>query len=171
MRRTRAAQLSKGRATLRQRRSEHLTEVIAAAGAADLGDLLRGAYRDGATLASLAQLTGLGREQLRTELTAAGVIVRATGQNLTASKRDRARRIDAVVAERVGTDDIRGWLVEQARRGASATSLAAATGRSVPWVRSRLRGTTTTGSATALLPTPGGRTADAPAAEAPPQIS
>ncbi len=155
VRAARARRLAEGRRTMRRRREARLSEVIAAAGAADLSDLLRTAYGNGATLASLARLTGLGREQLRVELENAGVAVRKTGHNLPESKQGRAGRVDAAVADRVGTDDIRRWLLEQSNNGHTAAALAALTGRSIPWVRSRLRGTTTAFTSMAAGTTPG----------------
>lgn len=144
VRAARARTLAEGRQTMRARREAKLSGVIEAAGAIDLSDLLRSAYRDGATLDSLARLTGLGREQLSTRLEEARVPVRRAGHNLPQSKHDRARRINDAVAANVGTDDITRWLTEQWSAGRSAAALAALTGRSIPWVRSRLRGTTTT---------------------------
>lgn len=136
-------QLAEGRQAMRRRRDARLLDVIAAAGAVDLHGLLRDAYAAGGSLDSLSRLTGLGRQRVRDELDAAGVAVRTPGSNVPENKRRRSQSIDAAVAHLVGTDDLRQWLVDQVAIGRTARSLAEQTGRSVVWVRARLRGTTT----------------------------
>jgi hypothetical protein len=148
----RGAALAAGRDTTRRERQDQLAQLITDSGALDLPDLLRSAYTDGATLESLAQLTGLGRRRLREALTAAGVTIRRTGRNVPASKQRRSQLVDARVADHVGTTDVRSWLIKQRESGFTLAALARQTGRSIPWVRSRLAGTTTTGHAAATVP-------------------
>jgi len=136
----RARRLAAGRAAQTDRRDRRLAAVIAASGAATLHELLRARYDAGASLDQLARLTGLGRVRLRGELAAAGVRVRPTGANLPASKRARSATNDALAAARVGAGDIRTWLLAQRQSGATLRELAQRSGRSVPWVRSRLDG-------------------------------
>jgi hypothetical protein len=134
-------QLSRGRGTTAQRRHHHRAAVVAAAGHVTLGDYLRDQYFAGASLDDLARALRLGRAALREALREARVPVRASGRNTTTSKRARATRNDGAVATRVGTHDLPAWLRNQHHAGHSLAALAAMTGRSVPWVRSRLAGT------------------------------
>jgi len=136
----RARRLAAGRAAQASGRDSRLAAVVAASGTSTLHELLRARYDAGASLDGLARLTGLGRTRLRTELAAAGVVVRQPGANLQASKRARGATNDAWAAARVGAGDIRAWLLAQRRTGATLRELAQRTGRSVPWVRSRLAG-------------------------------
>lgn len=144
----RHGRLAAGRRTVAARRRQRLDLVVEAAKARDLDDLLRQAYQDGASLADLVRRTGLGRSGLRAALIAAGVQIRPTGRNRPTSKTARARSIDAAVAVHVGADDIRKWLLQRRAAGGTLRVLADETGRSIPWVRSRLsrrNAATTTG--------------------------
>jgi hypothetical protein len=136
----RARRLAAGRAAQAGQRDRHLAAVVAAAGAGGLHDLLRARYGAGASLDQLAKLTGLGRVRLRAELAAAGAVIRASGANLPASRHARGTANDALAATRVGSGDIRAWLLAQRQAGATLSELARRTGRSIPWVRSRLAG-------------------------------
>jgi predicted transcriptional regulator len=138
--------LNAGRATTSRLREERLARLIADSGESDLSGFLTAAYTNGASLDSLAKTTGLGRQRLREALIAAEVTSRPSGRNLIENKQRRARVIDARVAERVGSTDIRLWLAEQREFGSSLAALARQTGRSIPWVTSRLQGITTTRS-------------------------
>jgi hypothetical protein len=136
----RASRLAAGRATQAQQQKRHLDALVAAAGAGSLHELLRARYGSRASMDQLAKQTGLGRGRLRAELVAAGVIIRRSGVNTPASKHARATRNDALVAARVGTVDLRGWLLAQRQAGMTLRELAGRTGRSIPWVLSRLAG-------------------------------
>ena len=136
----RGQRLATGRATMAARRRVRLGAVVAAAGAADLPALLRAQYANDASLEQLGRLTGLGRTRLRAELIAAGVEIRPTGANQLASRQARASHNDALTAARVGTADIQAWLRSRYQEGATLRELASQTGRSIPWVRSRLAG-------------------------------
>jgi hypothetical protein len=103
--------------------------------------LLRDRYADGLSLDQLGRLTGLGSARLRAELRAADVEIRPTGVNQLASKQARADRNDALAAAQVGTADIRAWLLSRYEHGVTLRVLASQTGRSIPWVRSRLAST------------------------------
>jgi hypothetical protein len=140
----RARSLAAGRASQAGQRERSRAAVVAAAGAASLPELLRARYGAGASIDQLAKLTGLGRSRLRAELAAAGVVIRASGTNLSASKHARGAANDALVAARVGTGDIRVWLFAQRQAGATLRELAQRTGRSTPWIRSRLAGSIAT---------------------------
>jgi hypothetical protein len=137
----RAQQLAAGRAAQARQRQARLDGVVAAAGAADLHALLRDRYADGLSLDQLGRLTGLGSARLRAELRAADVEIRPTGVNQLASKQARADRNDALAAAQVGTADIRAWLLSRYEHGVTLRVLASQTGRSIPWVRSRLAST------------------------------
>ena len=58
-----------------------------------------------------------------------------------ASAQARAERNDALAAAQVGTPDIRAWLLPRYERGVTLRGLATEVSRSIPWVRSRLAGT------------------------------
>jgi hypothetical protein len=134
----RAEQLTRGRLTQQSGRQQRLAEAIAATGAATLHELLVASYANGDSLEALARVTGFSRHRLRSEMTAASILVRPTGHNLPESKTRRAAIFDARTAERVGTTDIRRWLLSQQRQGKTMQTMAHLTGRSIPWVRSRL---------------------------------
>jgi hypothetical protein len=136
--------LAAGRITSAARRSAALEQLVLDLGAPDLATIIRARYEAGASLEVLQRLTKMSREQLRAQLLHAGTELRASGQNAPAAKHRRAASVDARVAAKVGTDDIADWLQEQRAARRTLADLAAATGRSVPWVRSRLAGTTTT---------------------------
>lgn len=63
---------------------------------------------------------------------------RPAGQNSTAGRRSRVQPNDRAVAEYVGIPDILTWLREPTAEGATPRELAAATGRSIPWVAARI---------------------------------
>jgi hypothetical protein len=136
----RAAHLAAGRAAQAGQRDRRLAAVVAGSGAGSLHELLRARYGAGASLGQLAKLTGLGRVRLRAELAAAGAVIRASGDNLPASRHARGTANDALAGARVGAGDIRAWLLAQRQAGATLRELAQRTGRSIPWVRSRLAG-------------------------------
>jgi hypothetical protein len=138
VRAARARRLDAGRATQAEQQKRRADAVVAAAGATSLHELLRLRYGSGSSIDRLAKETGLGRGRLRAELAAAGVIIRPSGVNAPASKQARAARNDALVAGRVGTADLRRWLLAQRRAGVTLRELAQRTGRSIPWVQSRL---------------------------------
>jgi hypothetical protein len=142
VRASRTQRLAAGRTTMARLRGEHLDQIVAAAGAADLHTLLRNRYAAGHSLEQLARLTGLGRSRLRTELAASGAQIRPPGVNQPASKHARAARNDERAAARLGVPDIRFWLAEQHQAGATLRDLARRVDRSIPWVQSRLAGAT-----------------------------
>lgn len=130
--------LSAGRMTMTARRARELDTRLAELGFSELHAYLRTAYAAGASLASLARNTGLGRAALRTQLNAAGVTVRPTGRTTPDGRRSRAIRAELDAAARVGTHDLVAWLTERHDRGATLAQLARETGRSYHWVRWRL---------------------------------
>ncbi len=85
----RLTRLAAGRATSAARRAEELSRRLARLGAHDLHGYLRAAYLAGASLEDLGRRTRLGRERLRSEMTAAGITVRPPGAAPT-SRRDVA---------------------------------------------------------------------------------
>lgn len=74
--RIRRAALAAGRATRDAQRDRALARRLRELGFDDLGDYLRHAYSAGASLRSLAKVTGLGWARLRREIDAAGITVR-----------------------------------------------------------------------------------------------
>ncbi len=74
--RIRHAALEAGRATRAAQRDRALARRLRELGVDDLGDYLRQAYSAGASLRSLAKVTGLGWGRLRREVDAAGITVR-----------------------------------------------------------------------------------------------
>lgn len=137
-RRARAAQLAQGRVTRRERQDVRLAQLLAEHGAVNLPVFLRMRYAQGDSLETLARTTGLGRARLRAALTQAGVPVRPSGVNTDFGQRSRARTADARAAERLGVDDLAGWLLERRHEGWSLTRLGEAVGHSTHWVRWRL---------------------------------
>lgn len=130
--------LATGRATAAARRERQLAVRLDRLGHQTLHDYLRAAYAAGASLATLAGDTGLGRGRLRQEVEAAGIVVRPTGRNTALGKRSRAHTADAAAAVRVGTDDLGSWLADRYAAGWSLTRLGAAVEHSTHWVRWRL---------------------------------
>ncbi len=74
--RIRRAALDAGRVTRAARRDRALARRLRELGFDDLGDYLHHAYSAGASLRSLAKVTGLGWARLRREIDAAGITVR-----------------------------------------------------------------------------------------------
>lgn len=134
----RARELRVGRETQAAVRRSALDRQVQEGGGRDLSEFLRRAYEAGGSLDSLARASGLGRAALRRALVDAGVTLRPTGANTAAGKRSRVDSADLRAAERVGADDIRGWLRERRDQGWSVARLAEAVGHSNPWVRWRL---------------------------------
>ncbi len=130
--------LAAGRATMTARRAQKRDARVAELGFPELHAYLRTAYAAGASLASLARDTGLGRAALRGQLRAAGVTVRPTGHNTPKGRRSRAVRAELDAAARVGTHDLAAWLTERHERGWTLAALARETGHSYHWVRWRL---------------------------------
>lgn len=143
VRRDQHHRLERGRVTTARRRSDERHALVTSAGHLSLGEFLSAEYAAGASLDALAKLLHLGRANLVNELETAGVEVRRPGVRLHANQ-GRADRIDVSVAERLGVGDISAWLRDRHASGESQHSLARVTGRSIPWVRSRIAGTTTT---------------------------
>jgi len=134
----RARELRVGRETRAAVRRSALDRQVQEGGSRDLSEFLRRAYEAGGSLDSLARASGLGRAALRRALADAGVTLRPAGANTAAGKRSRVDSADLRAAERVGADDIRGWLRERRDQGWSLARLAEAVGHSSPWVRWRL---------------------------------
>lgn len=136
--RIRQAALDAGRATRAARREQARTERLAEFGIDDLADYLRREYAAGASLRDLATVTGLGWTRLRREVDAAGITLRPIGLTHIRQRQASNRRAEARAADRVGTEDLVGWLRERRAAGWSLTRLAAAVGHSRHWVHSRI---------------------------------
>lgn len=136
--RGRTEQLAAGRVTQRQAHDQHLAQRLADRGAENLSGYLREAYAGGASLQSLAEATGLGRQRLRRALDAAGVQLRPAGVNTAAGRRSRARSADKRAAQKLGVVDLHSWLRDRWDEGWSLQRLARAVGHSSHWVRWRL---------------------------------
>lgn len=74
--RIRRAALDAGRATRAAQRDQALARRLRELGFEELGEYLRDAYSAGASLRSLAKVTGLGWARLRHEIDAAGITIR-----------------------------------------------------------------------------------------------
>ena len=79
--RIRRAALDAGRATRAAQRDRALARRLRGLASDDLGDYLRHAYSAGASLRSLAKMTGLGWARLRCEIDAAGITLRPSHAN------------------------------------------------------------------------------------------
>lgn len=136
--RLRSAALEQGRRTREQHRREAMSERVDELGIDELGPWLCATYTHGTSLADLADTLGIGHQRLRSELKRAGVDLRPQGANSARGKRSRAIANEQRAAQRVGTDDLKAWLNEQHRCGASLSELARRVGHSTHWVRWRL---------------------------------
>lgn len=136
--RGRTQQLAAGRVTRRQEQDQRLAQRLTDLAAEDLPGYLRAAYAAGASLQSLAEATGLGRQRLRQALHAAGIQVRPTGINTAAGRRSRVGTANDRAAQRLGVDDLHTWLRDRRAEGWSLQRLAGAVGHSSHWVRWRL---------------------------------
>ncbi|GAA2483558.1 hypothetical protein [Winogradskya humida] len=126
------------RAVMGARRERDLADRLARLGHAALEDYLRSAYAAGASLEALAAATGLGRARLRAALDRAGVALRPTGINSATGRRSRAVAAELRAAQRLGTEDLPGWLRQRRAAGWTLGRLAEAVGHSTHWVRWRL---------------------------------
>ncbi|MGH3938855.1 MAG: MucR family transcriptional regulator [Pseudonocardiaceae bacterium] len=79
--RIRRAALDAGRATRAAQRDQALARRLRELGFDELGDYLRHAYSAGASLRSLAKVTGWGWARLRREIDAAGITMRPSHAN------------------------------------------------------------------------------------------
>jgi len=82
----------------------------------------------------------LNGAELRDEVVATGITVRAPGDTTAVGRRSRAVTADAEAAARLATDDLVGWLRHRRTDGWSRTRLGTAVGHSAQWVRWRLEG-------------------------------
>lgn len=142
LRRVRRDSLAAGRRGQAEEAAERLALALRAGGFADLGHALRVLYvEERNSIEDTARLLSVGKGRARALLIEHGIELRPAGQNSPAGRRSRVVLNERAAAERVGAADIRLWLRERTARGATLRDLAAATGRSVPWVAARLRTT------------------------------
>ncbi|MFE6485136.1 MucR family transcriptional regulator [Streptomyces sp. NPDC057757] len=138
-RRVREVGLGAGRRTQARAADDRMTAALRAHGFTDLGQALRTLYAEREnSVEDTARMLSVGRGRLRRLLAQYGIPVRPAGHNSAAGRRSRARLNDLAAAERVGTRDIAAWLRERTAEGATLRELSAATGRSIPWVASRI---------------------------------
>ncbi|MET9058997.1 MucR family transcriptional regulator [Streptomyces antibioticus] len=138
-RRVRRESLAAGRRTQARTADERTAAALRAAGFADLAQALRTLYIEREhSVEETARVLALGKGRLRRLLGEHGIGIRPSGQNSATGRHARVLLNDRAAAERVGTDDIAAWLRERAVEGATLRELAAATGRSVPWVAARI---------------------------------
>lgn len=135
----RAERLAAGRTAQDKRRNLDVEQRLDRLGAVDLHNYLRERYAAGASLEALAKETGLGRGRLRDAVSSAGIAVRGTGATTLPGRRSRALAVEASAAARVGAPDLLQWLTAQRDAGRTLAELGHALGRSVPWVRGRIR--------------------------------
>ncbi|WP_333766889.1 hypothetical protein [Streptomyces sp. IBSBF 2435] len=140
LRRVRQDALTAGRRTRARAAEDRLAATLRTGGFTDLGHALRTVCTEQQnSIEDTARILGVGRNRLRQLLAEHGIRIRPTGQNTTAGRYARIQLNDRKAAERVGAHDIGAWLCDQAASGAALRELAAATGRSIPWVASRIR--------------------------------
>ncbi|MFF2213380.1 MucR family transcriptional regulator [Streptomyces antibioticus] len=138
-RRVRRESLAAGRRTQARTADERTAAALRAAGFAGLAQALRTLYVEREhSVEETARVLALGKGRLRRLLGEHGIGIRPSGQNSATGRHARVLLNDRAAAERVGTDDIAAWLRERAVEGATLRELAAATGRSVPWVAARI---------------------------------
>lgn len=140
LRRVRRESLTAGRRTQARTADDRTAAALGAGGFTDLAQALRTLYVDRHnSIEDTARILGIGKGRLRRLLAEHGIEVRATGQNSAAGRHSRVQLNDRAAAERVGARNITVWLRERAAEGATLRELAAATGRSIPWVTTRIR--------------------------------
>ncbi|MFI6377282.1 MucR family transcriptional regulator [Streptomyces sp. NPDC050546] len=140
LRRLRQAALDTGRRTQARVAGARTAAALRAGGFTDLEQALRTVYVDRQHgIEDTARVLALGKGRVRRLLGEYGIAVRPPGQNSAVGKRSRTWLNDRAAAERVGADDITTWLRGRTAEGATLRELAAATGRSIPWVAARIR--------------------------------
>ncbi|MEI5522112.1 MucR family transcriptional regulator [Streptomyces brasiliscabiei] len=138
-RRRRTESLAAGRRTQSRASDARMAAALAAGGFTDVGQALRAVYVERqASIEDTARVLGVGKRRIRELLVEHGVEIRPVGVNSAAGRRSRTRLNDRAAAERVGAGDIGAWLRSRTAEGATLRELAAATGRSIPWVAARL---------------------------------
>ncbi len=130
-------ELARERATAAAQREQRMAGRLAALGAASLTEYLLAAHAAGATLAEIRQASGLGQEQLRRALAAAGIAPRPTGRNTAAGKRSRALAADSAAAELVGTSDLRRPLRARSASSPAASRTSSRISSRCPWTAPR----------------------------------
>ena len=93
------------------------------------------AIRTAALVAGRATMAARRRADRDLLVTSAGAF---SLDDFLRTRQARVALADAKAAERVGTDDLREWLAARRADGCTLEHLARSTGRSIPWVRSRL---------------------------------
>ncbi|MFF8482047.1 MucR family transcriptional regulator [Streptomyces antibioticus] len=138
-RRVRRESLAAGRRTQARTADERTAAALRAAGFAGLAQALHTVYVEREhSIEETARVLALGKGKIRRLLGEHGIGIRPSGQNSATGRHARVLLNDRAAAERVGTEDIAAWLRERAVEGATLRELAAATGRSVPWVAARI---------------------------------
>jgi hypothetical protein len=138
--RERLERLAAGRSTQQAAAEQRLAATLRALGFDSLGTALRTLYveRELSIENTAAHLHSSPR-RTRQFLQQYGIAIRPPGHNTAAGKHARVALNDQRTAVRLGTTDITGWLRDRQAEGATLRELSAATGRSIPWVTSRLR--------------------------------
>ncbi|WP_215449682.1 MucR family transcriptional regulator [Streptomyces sp. ATCC 21386] len=140
LRRTRRATLTAGRRTQSEAAAERTAAAVRAAGFTCLEQALRTVYADRQhSVEETARILATGKNRVRQLLTEHGIPLRPTGQNSAAGRHSRVLLNDRAAATRVGAENISVWLRERSAEGVTLRELAAATGRSMPWVATRIR--------------------------------
>ncbi|MGI5458772.1 MucR family transcriptional regulator [Streptomyces sp. CA-249302] len=138
-RQVRRESLAAGRRAQARDADGRLTAALRAGGFADLGQALRTVYVDRQnSVEDTARVLDVGKGRLRRLLAEHGIAIRPSGQNSETGRHARVELNNRAAAERVGARDITVWLRERAAEGATLRELAAATGRSIPWVAARI---------------------------------
>lgn len=141
LRRARRESLDAGRRTQTRAADERTAAALRAQGFTDLTQALRTVYVDQQhSVEDTARILAVGRNRVRRLLAGYGIPIRPRGQNSPVGRRSRVQLNDRAAAERVGAPDITVWLRERTAEGATLRELAAATGRSIPWVAARIGG-------------------------------
>jgi hypothetical protein len=140
--RERLERLAAGRRTQQADAERHLAATLEARGFSSAEEALRTLYveRELSVEDTAAQLS-VNPKRIRQLLAHYAIPIRATGQNTTAGRRARIALNDQRTAERLGTSDITSWLRTRRTEGLTLRELAAITGRSIPWITTRLQRT------------------------------
>lgn len=140
LRRVRQDSLTAGRRVQAEAADQRVAAALRAGAFTDLGQALRILYiEERNSIEETARRISVGKSRLRDLLIAHNIPLRPSGQNSPAGRRSRIVLNERAAAERVGAHDIREWLRERKAAGATLRELSDATGRSMPWVATRLR--------------------------------
>jgi hypothetical protein len=140
--RERLERLAAGRCTQQANAQRHLAATLETQGFTSMEEALLTLYvqRELSIEATATQLSS-NPKRIRQLLAHHAVPIRPTGQNTTTGRRARIAINDQRTAERLGTNDITTWLRARRTQGLTLRELSTTTGRSIPWITTRLKRT------------------------------